>query len=223
VGGLVGYWPLDEGSGTLAADRSGNGLNGTLQYSPTWQTSGSCRSGGCISFDGVDDYVRVADTAALRLTGDLTVSAWIKPTGARSLQSIVSKRYEFELGPLHDAAPYPLRWSQKQPDGTLVSGTLAAAIEPDQWQHVVLVRDGATRQIRGYKNGVLALSSSYAVAPGTNIYGVNIGRNPGGIQRFRGLIDEVRIYNRPLSAAEVQVLQAQATSSSSFAFPSFTP
>jgi hypothetical protein len=59
--------------------------------------------GTCLSFDGTDDYVRVADTAELRITGDIPVSAWIKPTGARSVESIVSKRYEFELGPAHSA------------------------------------------------------------------------------------------------------------------------
>jgi glucose/arabinose dehydrogenase len=207
--GLVGYWPFDEGSGTAAADLSGNGYNGTLQYSPTWTSSAGCVLGSCISFDGSDDYVRVADTAALRITGDISVSAWIKPTGTRSVQSIVSKRYEFELGPVHSVAPYPLRWSHKAAGGTLVSGDLAPATEADQWQHVVLVRDGATRQIRGYKNGALALSSSYSNPPDTSTYPLNIGRNPGGNQRFRGLIDEVRIYNRVLTAAEIQALLDQ--------------
>ena len=98
--GLVGYWSFNEGSGSTAADGSGNGHTGSLQYSPTWATTGSCRVGGCLSFDGTDDYVRVADSAPLRITGNLTLSAWIKPTGARSVQSVVSKRYEFELGPV---------------------------------------------------------------------------------------------------------------------------
>jgi glucose/arabinose dehydrogenase len=205
-GGLVGYWAFDEGSGSVANDRSGNGYNGTLQYGPTWTTSSGCRVGGCLSFDGTDDYVRVADTARLRITGDLTIAAWIKPTGARTTMSIVSKRYEFELGPVHNAAPYPLRWSHKEPDGTLVFGNLAAAIEASQWQHVVLVRNGATRQMRGYKNGVLALSSSYPAAPGTSSYALNIGRNPGGVDRFRGWLDEVRIYDRVLSESEIRAL-----------------
>ena len=205
-GGLVGYWAFDEGSGTTAADSSGNGLNGTLQYDPTWASNGSCRKGGCISFDGADDYVRIPDSAQLRLTGDVTVSAWIKPTGARSLGSIVSKRYEFELGPVSDSAPYALRWSHKEPGGTLVTGDLAASTEADQWQHVVLVRDATTLELRGYKNGAPALTSSYTTPPATSTYALNIGRNPGGIQRFRGLIDEVRLYDRALTDAEVQAL-----------------
>jgi hypothetical protein len=98
----------------------------------------------------------------------------------------VSKRYEFELGPMDPAAPYPTRWSQKQPDGTLVSGPLTSSTEADTWQHVVLVRN--------------------TVVPGTSTYALKIGRNLGGIQRFRGLIDEVRIYARVLSEAEIQAL-----------------
>jgi len=90
-----------------------------------------------------------------------------------------------------------------------VSGDLAPTTEADQWQHVVLVRNGTTRQITGYKNGGLALSSTYLVAPGTSTYALNIGRNPGSIQRFRGHLDEVRIFNRVLSAAEVQALYAE--------------
>lgn len=85
--GLVGHWAFDEGTGTTAADGSGNGRKGTLEYGPTWAPSGACRIGGCLSFDGTDDYVRVANSAALRITGNITISAWIKPTGSRTVQS----------------------------------------------------------------------------------------------------------------------------------------
>ena len=207
-GGLVGYWAFNEGTGSVANDASGNGYNGTLQHGPTWTTSAACRVGGCLSFDGSNDYVRVAHTAELRITGDLTISAWIKPTGNRTTMAIVSKRYEFELGPVHNVAPYPLRWSHREPGGTLALGDLTTSIEANQWQHVVLVRTGMTRQMQGYKNGVPALSSSYPFSPGTSSYALNIGRNPGGKTNFRGLIDEVRIYDRALSASEVQALYA---------------
>ena len=63
--GLVGHWSFDEGSGTTTADRSGNGNTGTLNYGAAWEPSAQCKVGGCLSFDGVDDYVRVADAAEL--------------------------------------------------------------------------------------------------------------------------------------------------------------
>ncbi len=67
---LVGYWSFDEGSGTIAYDRSGKGNNGTLFNGPTWQTGSNCIKGGCLSFDGVDDYVEVLDSMSLKFNGN---------------------------------------------------------------------------------------------------------------------------------------------------------
>jgi hypothetical protein len=77
---LVGYWPFDEGSGTIAKDYSGNGNDGTLcngstcgVQGPTWTTG---KVGGALSFDGVDDYV---DTSLIfNSPSYFTVAAWVK-------------------------------------------------------------------------------------------------------------------------------------------------
>jgi glucose/arabinose dehydrogenase len=204
--GLVGYWSFDDGSGKTAGDGSGNGLDGKLTYGPVWAGAAECKLGGCLSFDGVNDYVKVLDTAALRLTGDVTISAWIKPTALGVKRSVVSKRYEYELGPLEAAWPYAADWSHKAPGGAQLSNTLTTPTSLNVWQHVVLVRDGSTRQVKGYLNGELITVGTYSTPPGTSSYNLNIGRNPGSTQRFKGLIDEVRVYNRPLDAAEVQAL-----------------
>ena len=74
--GLVGWWSFDEGSGTIAYDRSGNNNNGTLINGPTW-TQG--KVGGALSFDGVDDYVVVPHNSTLNITSSITIMAWIKP------------------------------------------------------------------------------------------------------------------------------------------------
>jgi glucose/arabinose dehydrogenase len=208
--GLVAHWSFDEGSGTTAADRSGNGHTGTFQYGAAWAAGAQCKLGACVSLDGIDDYVRVLDAASLKLAGDVTVSAWIKPTAVGTDRSVVSKRYEFELGAIDKATPYPLRWTHKTPSGTVVTGTLTTSTDVNQWHHVVLVRNGAAKEIRGYEDGTLNVTSAYATAPGTSTYHVNIGRNPGGGQHFKGLIDEVRIYSRALSPAEVKALYDEA-------------
>ena len=108
----------------------------------------------------LDDYVKVLDKAALKLTGDVSIAAWIKPTSLGASSSIVSKRYEFELGPTETASPYALGWAHKTPSGAVETGRVAGSTELNTWQHVVLVRNAATKQIRGYKNGVPGLSSS---------------------------------------------------------------
>ena len=204
--GLVAYWSFDEGIGTAAGDGSGNGHTGILTSGPSWAGGTSCKVGGCLSFDGVNDYVRVAEAPQLKITADITIAAWIKPTSLGSKQSIVSKRYEFELGHIHNASPYPVKWSHKEPGGAFVSGDLTSSTDANQWQHVVLVRDAATKRITGYKNGSPGLISTYALTPGTSSYNVNIGRNAGGTQHFKGLIDEVRIYNRVLTGSEIAAL-----------------
>ena len=158
---------------------------------------------GCLFLDGVNDYVKVLDAAPLRLTGDVTVAAWIRPSSLAAKQSVVSKRYEYELGPVQDAAPHPLSWSHKAPGGALISGTVAGAVRADAWQHVVLVRDAAAKRVTGYLDGAAAATGTYAQAPDVSSYNLNIGRNPGGAQPFGGLVDEVRVYDRALTAAEV--------------------
>jgi glucose/arabinose dehydrogenase len=211
--GLVGHWSFDEGAGSTAADGSGNGRSATLTYGPTWAPPSQCRVGGCLSFDGADDYAKVADAAALRLTGDLTISAWIKPTGLGTKQAVVSKRYEFELGPIAASSPFAMSWTHKEPSGTAVSGPLSTSTASGSWQHVALVRNGATRKISGYADGAVATTSTYATAPGTSSYNVAIGRHASGGQHFKGLIDEVRIYDRALTPDEVRALYAEDGSS----------
>ncbi len=208
--GLVAHWSFDEGSGTTAADRSGSGHTGTLNYGAAWTSGAQCRLGACLSLDGSDDYVRVSDAASLKLTGDVTISAWIKPTAVGTERTVVSKRYEYELGAIGAAAPHPLKWTHKAAGGAVVTGALTTSTDADRWHHVVLVRDGTAREVRGYEDGTLNATGAYTAAPDASTYNVNIGRNPGGGQHFKGLVDEVRIYSRALSPAEISELYDEA-------------
>src|SRR3972149_8165412 len=79
--GLVGYWPLDEASGTIAYDYSGNSNTGTLSNGPIWQTSANCKKGGCLLFDGVNDYVWISDPSSGVIdfgVSDFSVVTWIQ-------------------------------------------------------------------------------------------------------------------------------------------------
>jgi glycine betaine/choline ABC-type transport system substrate-binding protein len=90
----------------------------------------------------------------------------------------------------------------------VVTGNLTTSTDANQWQHVVLVRRAATKEMRGYKDGLPGVTSTYVTGPAPNTYNLNIGRVPAGSQEFEGLIDEVRIYDRALTDAEVQALYA---------------
>ncbi|MHC4629535.1 MAG: hypothetical protein ACYTDV_21380 [Planctomycetota bacterium] len=71
---LVGWWRLDDGSGTTATDSSGNGNDGTLTGGPTWALG---RLSGALEFDGVDDYVEVPHAQILTVDNEVTVMAWV--------------------------------------------------------------------------------------------------------------------------------------------------
>ena len=76
--GLVGYWSFDNGSGTVAVDSLGGGVNAALVNGPTWKSSG--RVNGSVLFDGVDDYVKCASTPVLDSLQAFSVQAWVNPT-----------------------------------------------------------------------------------------------------------------------------------------------
>jgi hypothetical protein len=79
--GLVGAYAFDAGSGTVAADASGNGNAGTIRGA-TWTTRG--RFGRAMRFDGAGEVVRVPASASLNLSASMTLSAWVRPTESQS-------------------------------------------------------------------------------------------------------------------------------------------
>ncbi len=204
--GLIGHWRFDDGSGTTAIDSSVSSNPGTLVNGPTW-TAG--RVGGAVSFDGTDDYVTVANEATYDVTGNLTVAAWIKvDTFTKQWQSIVTKG---------DSAWRLLR--NNLTDALCFAGTGLTAdtvygtrnVNDGQWHHAVGVYDGTRLSL--YVDGTLDASAASTGAIGTNNYNVFIGENAQATGRqFDGLIDDVRVYNRALSATDVSALYYDPTS-----------
>ncbi|HEY0712092.1 MAG TPA: hypothetical protein VGF45_05425, partial [Polyangia bacterium] len=93
--GLIGYWKLDENSGTSMADVSGHGHTGTLYNTPTWTTGPTYQfaNTSAMTFDGTNQYARVTRTTALEPTA-VSVSLWLKRNGAQSQYAkILSKSY----------------------------------------------------------------------------------------------------------------------------------
>src|SRR5207302_6208652 len=79
---------FNEGAGTVAADTSGKGNNGTVSGA-TWSTSG--KYGNALSFGGVNDWVTVADAASLDLTTGMTLEAWVSPTAINGWETVLMK------------------------------------------------------------------------------------------------------------------------------------
>jgi hypothetical protein len=196
--GLVAAYGFNEGSGTTLADSSGNGLHGTISGA-TWTASG--KYGGALSFDGVNDWVTVADNNLLDLTGGLTLMAWVRPDVASGVRDVLVK----EGTGVDVYNLYARNWRGLPEGNVLVGGSNrtaeGSALAAGTWVHLAATYDGAT--LRYYTNGSLLASTTISGSIATSGGALRIGGNSLWGEFFDGLIDEVRIYSRALSAAEI--------------------
>ena len=198
--GLVAAFGFDEASGTTTADASGNGNVG--QISGATRTAGG-RFGAALSFNGTSALVTVADAATLDLTNGITLEAWVQPTAGGGWRTAILKERPSGLS-------YAL-YSNDQPMGPAgyvsIAGdksvTGAGTLPLNAWSHIAMTYDGANMRLYrdGVQVGVRAQTGSTAVSNGM----LRIGGNAVWGEYFAGLIDEVRVYNRALTAAEIQL------------------
>jgi hypothetical protein len=209
---LVGYWKFNEGTGTIAYDSSGYGNNGTLMNSPTW-VDGLPLLGKALDFDGMDDYVDCGNGASLNVTGDITITAWVRFNAILPNQAyFISKdegggsKYKWCFG-YAESAPsisnalvfhinYPILI---HPGMWLGSSKWIPAI--GQWHHVAIVGNNNTYTfyVNGLNYGDTTASSSL---PSVNAP-LEIGKAEAGFY-FNGAIDQVKVYRRALSAEEIE-------------------
>jgi prepilin-type N-terminal cleavage/methylation domain-containing protein len=201
--GLVGYWSFDEGSGTIAKDYSGNGNNGTLVNGPTWTTG---KVGGALSFDGVNDYVNVPYNSVLDIVKNFTIEVWIYPKEQTfNHQTAVEKWQTYLLMHLHAGATTFQHYIFAGGAWHYVRASQPWSYYIGKWGHYVFTYDGTT--LKSYVNGVLDNQTTYIGQLTSNTNPVTIGKGAEtAASFFNGLIDEVRIYNRALSDAEIQAL-----------------
>jgi hypothetical protein len=196
--GLVAAYGFNEGLGLTANDASGTGNNGALA-GPVWNAAG--RFGQALSFDGINDWVTVPDANSLDLTTGLTVEAWVRPTDLSGWRTVVIK----EIG---GGEAYTLYASEGSvPVAYInVSGDLDApgttSLTLNTWTHLAATYDNAALRlyVNGSQVGSRALTGSIIPTSGP----LRIGGNAPFAEFFKGLIDEVRVYNRALSPAEIQ-------------------
>ena len=200
--GLVGYWSFNgpDISGTTAYDRSGQGNNGTLTNGPT-QAIG--KVGQALSFDGVDDYVVVGSLSNPPSINAITMSSWIYWKSSTESYNTILENYGGSSG-----YGILLRSDQKiasyfNDSGGYIDGG-GSSVPFNTWTHIVSTYDGANVKI--YINGVLDQTLGW-VGSFSNNTNLRIGHDQFGAGRyFNGAIDDVRIYNRALSASEVKLL-----------------
>ena len=223
----LAYWKLDEGSGTVIGDSSGNNFTGTAKNGTAWTTG---RSGSALLFDGVNDFADFAKPSAFANLPAFTVAGWINPdplktktfatiaakssgSGATAQKRmLINNSTTCQGGALGCLEVHVNRTSADagavSPPGTLAAGT---------WQYVVFTYS-STDGPRIYKDGVEVTYLSRSLGSGTEVDDAagnfllgSWGKpsSPSGL--FKGKLDDVRLYNAKLSASEVARLYQSVT------------
>ncbi len=203
--GLVGYWSFNDATSTKATDFSGNGNTGTLTGAnglPVW-TGG--KVGSALKFDGVDDYVQVNDAPELRWNHPETVSMWVKTNTPATTQPVFMKdnndalNREFQLDIISNKFVTYINLDGTGANFDSVTANTFGNIAAGVWYHVVVVRTGSNLiiYVNGISDSVASTAAPNKAAP------VILGAYFSASLYFNGLLDEVRIYNRALSADEI--------------------
>ncbi|VGO17081.1 hypothetical protein PDESU_05676 [Pontiella desulfatans] len=210
--GLVAHYPFNGN----ASDESGNGHDGAVNGATlTADRFGNPNS--AYLFDGTDDYIAVADHVDLRLSNtDFSISAWFNESASNpsSLNTLLAKRnpyptqqegwmYGITGQTFGGGIPGKLRYFVSSGSDPYCTGN--AIIPQSTWHHSVMTYEVASGTISFYVDGVLDSQHPGMPVPNASTsMEMNIGRDSRGADNlFHGIIDDIQIYNRALSATEV--------------------
>ena len=213
---LVGYWTFDEGTGNTAYDYSGNNAAGTWGGTPAG-ASGYYSAGRVGNWAGAfasrsNNYVGMENPAALNIgTNSMTLSAFVRTSNA-GWGSVVDKKYAGTNSAGYDlvigvAGSGDGHWRIANGSAqTSISTYHIISVSDGQWHSIAGVVDRATSLFSIYVDGVQKVTggfdNTWDLTGGTRFSVGSYG--PGGF--YDGLIDDVRIYNRALSPAEIQAM-----------------
>jgi N-acetylneuraminic acid mutarotase len=197
--GLVGWWKFDETSGNIAYDSSGNGNDGNLTNGPTW-TEG--KIGGALSFDGIDDHIVFGSATGLNVQ-HISIAAFLYSEDSINKGLIFEKKTQYLL---FFESHGVLRWRTFAPSFHDLTVPVNDTSKRMPWVHLSATYDGASKKV--FIDGILADSGSTS---GTFNFGVSNESSIGKMMAndnyfFEQIIDDLRIYDRALSAFEVKAL-----------------
>jgi len=197
---LVGWWKLDDGTGTTALDSSGNKHDGTLMKNPVWTTG---MVGGALEFNGTDNFVRIPDDPALTfaVSKSYTLAAWVYVSQVTAgWHGIVCKGRQSGGGAMYygiwigDNGGVPTWYYGTWP-------TWGSPVAAPGWYYIVVTQDAGANTKMLYLNGEFDSKTSAQAgdAAGALLFGSD--QEPG--DSFAGKVDEVRLYNRAVTAQQV--------------------
>jgi hypothetical protein len=208
-----GYWNLDEGYGTIAADYSANGYDGALGNSPTWSSDTpytNFDNSSSLRFDRADgDYVTIPGTTNIDNLSHFTLATWVKlttmPDSIMPFVTLGNKKAVLR----YDGRKYQdlggvLSFYMAAENGTLHDTRKELSLHTGSWLHVAGTYDGITMRL--YLDGVQR-GTPIGVYSSLGGEGNGVTLSSAG-EALDGLLDDVRIYNRALSRSEIEALAA---------------
>ena len=195
--GLVAHYTMSQDSlkGSLLGDKTPYENDGTI-YGATFATDRKGQANKCMYFDGVDDYIDCG--TPIIPAGDFSISAWCYNEGVISGYGTICGQY---IGAKEGRMWFGF---QKSAFGYRIGEeTKTVSVEYNEHLHCVITREGTT--VKVYLNGNLVITRTAvdSIYQGANTI---IGSYDSTAGRFNGSIDDVRIYNRALSAEEIKLL-----------------
>lgn len=208
---VCGLWHLDEGSGNITADSSGNSNIGNLVNGALW-TSG--KTNNAVQLDGIDDYVNVPDNSTLNGMSAITVAAWVNisqlPSAGQNYD-IVGKdsngnSYRITLG-ASGTGHFVVNTSNNSWYSAGTYAGFTTVLSTNTWYYIVGTYDGSN--VRVYVNGSYEGSGSQTISGTINnsLSNVKFGyKSSSNVDYLKGTVDEVNVYNRALTSDEVKNL-----------------
>jgi len=204
----IGHWPLDETSGTVAGDISGNNNSGSVANA-SWNGSG--RVDGCLVFNGVNSSVQVTN----KLVNDFSIAMWVKTT-----QTAGTPQWYNGVGLVDGDFPLnnndfgtalvggKFAFGVGNPDVTILSG---ASINDGNWHLCVATREQASGAIKVYVDGALQGSGNGTRNTLSASSQLLFGAIASGGHYFNGSLDDIRLFTRALDPGEVAALYHSQT------------
>jgi hypothetical protein len=197
------------GSGTTWSDLSGNGNNGTLTNGPTFNSA----NGGSILFDGSNDVVMIPRVypGALSITSNITTIAWIyyRDVGYTSWMIVIddmgSSPFTSWCMWIDDSAPSSGKKIATYDNGIWLRSTYT--IEPNRWNCIAMSKSGNTSSFyinSIFSNNVTFTSLTNGIYTPETVTGTGIGSHTSNNYPFNGYIANVQVYNKALTASEIQ-------------------
>ncbi len=213
IPGLIAYYPLNESSGQVAYDVTGLALDADLENDDAGAGWGAGKIGGAFHFDGSDDFFETATTGTeFQITDDYSISVWIYADADQVTWAGITCR----CTPTGNDNHWTLQWDDKAGTSKLLTVyhpgggnwrsayTLADAM--NAWHHIVVTYRLSPARVQLYVDGAFhSQSSSLTAAPGSGNGKFRIGCDRTS-RVWKGIIDDVRVYNRVLTTGDIQAL-----------------